>query len=123
MNRELRVPDYLNHIREAIERIFRYVADLDDFAFAQNGLVQDAVIRNLEIIGEASSNIERTDPDFIARHPELQLASARAMRNALSHGYFKVDLDLVWDTVENDLGALHEGVVGALREVNGGTRT
>lgn len=123
MNRALRVPDYLTHIRDAIERIFQYVEDLDEVAFTHTRLVQDAVIRNLEIIGEASRNIERSDPDFVLRHPELQLASARAMRNALSHGDFKVDLDLVWDTVENDLGALHQGVVGALREVNGGTRT
>lgn len=53
-----RVTDYLGHIREAIERIDRYVADIDEVVFLQNEMAQDAVIRNFEIIGEASHNIE-----------------------------------------------------------------
>jgi uncharacterized protein with HEPN domain len=65
--------------------------------------MQDAVIRNLEIIGEASRNIERKHPDFTAAHPELPLSFAYEMRNALAHGYFKVDLAIVWKTVETDL--------------------
>lgn len=52
-----RLADYLAHIIEAIERIGRYTEDMDDLAFLSNPLVQDAVIRNLEIIGEASRNI------------------------------------------------------------------
>jgi uncharacterized protein with HEPN domain len=122
MNDALRVPDYLGHIRDAIERIFRYVGDFDNFAFEGNQLVQDAVIRNLEVIGEASRNIERADPDFVAQHPEMQFGNARAMRNALSHGYYKVDLDLVWDTVENDLHTLYKEVTGALRQSEPGER-
>lgn len=66
MNKALRVPDYLGHILEAIERIERYVSGLDESAFLSSNLVQDAVIRNIEIIGEASNNIQRTDPSFAA---------------------------------------------------------
>ena len=51
MNKALRVPDYLGHILEAIERIERYVSGLDESAFLSSNLVQDAVIRNIEIIG------------------------------------------------------------------------
>ncbi len=65
----VRLPDYLGHILEAIARIERYTAGLDGAAFAQNSLVQDAVIRNFEIIGEASRNISKRYPDFAATHP------------------------------------------------------
>lgn len=54
-----RLSDYLAHILQAIERIGRYTDDLDEVAFLQNELVQDAVIRNLEVIGEAGNNIEK----------------------------------------------------------------
>ncbi len=55
MNKALRVPDYLSHILVAIERIEEYVFDMDEMAFMASKLVQDAVIRNIEIIGEAST--------------------------------------------------------------------
>jgi uncharacterized protein with HEPN domain len=61
-----RLADYLSHILQAIERIHRYTDDIDEISFSQNDLMQDAVIRNLEIIGEASRNIERKHPDFTA---------------------------------------------------------
>ena len=101
-----RLPDYLGHILEAIERIQHYVEDIDEVGFLASKLVQDAVIRNLEVIGEASRNIERVHPDFAAAHPALPLAIANDMRNALSHGYFKVDLGIVWKTIHGDLPGL-----------------
>jgi len=75
------VTDYLAHITEAISRIYRYTRDMDEATFLNNQLVQDAVIRNFEIIGEASNNIEKHYPDFAASHPELPLALACQMRN------------------------------------------
>jgi uncharacterized protein with HEPN domain len=54
-----RLPDYLGHIVQAIDRISRYTAQMDERSFLQDELVQDAVIRNLEVIGEASRNIAR----------------------------------------------------------------
>jgi len=102
-----RLCDYLTHILEAIERIEEYVSDLDETAFLNSKLVQDAVIRNFEIIGEASNNIEKRFPDFVAAHSELPLSSAYQMRNALAHGYFKVDFEIVWKTIHRDLPGLH----------------
>lgn len=102
-----RLPDYLGHILEAIKRIQHYVDDMDEVGFLNSKLVQDAVIRNLEVIGEASRNIERVHPEFAAAHPELPLALANDMRNALAHGYFKVDLEIVWKTIQNNLPELH----------------
>lgn len=103
-----RLADFLGHIVTAIERIERYTADLDEIAFLDSEIVQDAVVRNFEIIGEASRNIERHHPEFAAAHPELPLAIAYEMRNALAHGYFKVDLGIVWRTIQRDLPHLLE---------------
>lgn len=108
-----RLPGYLSHILEAIERIQRYTHDLDEMGFLKSEIVQDAVIRNFEVIGEASRNIERAHPDFAAAHPELPLSIAYDMRNALSHGYFKVDLEIVWKTTQSELPQLHQ-LVGTL---------
>ena len=102
-----RLPDYLGHILEAIERIHSYVEDVDEVGFLSSKIIQDAVIRNLEVIGEASRNIERVHPEFAAAHPELPLALANDMRNALAHGYFKVDLEIAWKTIQGNLPDLH----------------
>lgn len=102
-----RLPDYLGHILEAIARIQSYVQDVDEHGFLASKIVQDAVIRNLEVIGEASRNIERVHPEFAAAHPEIPLALANDMRNALAHGYFKVDLAIVWKTIQANLPDLY----------------
>lgn len=101
-----RLPDYLRHLQQAIDRIERYTAGMDESAFRTDTLVQDAVIRNFEVIGEACRNILRDAPDFAARHPELPLSGAYEMRNALAHGYFKIDFGVVWATITNDLPSL-----------------
>ena len=102
-----RLADYLVHITEAIERIARYTKGMNEAAFLNNELVQDAVIRNLEIIGEASNKIEKNYPDFSNKHPEIPFPFAYQMRNVLAHGYFKVDLKIVWRTIYRDLPLLY----------------
>lgn len=103
MNKALRVSDYLTHIVKAIERIERHTASVDEIEFLRNDLIQDAVIRNLEVVGEAANNILKVDPAFAAAHPEVPWEVMYAMRNRLSHGYDKIDLDMVWKTICNDL--------------------
>lgn len=118
MNRDRqRLGDYLEHIQEAIDRIHRYVEGMDELAFEQNGMAQDAVIRNFEIIGEASHNIETHFPEFAAAHPGLPLAYAYQMRNAVAHGYFKVDLEIVWKSIRNDLPGLRHQVQALLDDL------
>ena len=103
----LRLADYLSHILEAIERIEEYVSDMDEMTFLGNKLVQDAVVRNFEIIGEASNKIVKHFPQFLADNPDIPLTSAYQMRNALAHGYFKVDFEILWKTIHNDLPDLY----------------
>ncbi len=105
-----RLSDYLRHILQAIHRIQAYTEHMADAVFLKNEMVQDAVIRNFEIIGEASRNIQHTYPEFVATYPDLPLVFAYGMRNALMHGYFEVDLQTVWDTVHNDLPELQQQV-------------
>jgi uncharacterized protein with HEPN domain len=102
----LRVADYIGHIIAAIDRVVSYVFGLDQAAFLANTLVQDAIIRNLEVIGEAANNIRVADPAFMAAHPSIELESAYRMRNALAHGYYTVNLATVWTTVQRDLPTL-----------------
>ena len=115
---ELALRDYLEHIQQAIDRIQRYLIDVDHAAFLTNEEKQDAVIRNMEVIGEAAGNIQRNFPDFSAEHPEFPLKAADGTRNALAHGYFKVDLDVVWKTVERDLPMLEVQVDEVLQSLD-----
>ena len=115
---DLRLPDYLGHILDAIQRIECYTEGMDEAAFAQNPLVQDAVIRNFEIIGEASKNISKRYPDFAAAHPDLPLAVAYEMRNAVAHGYFTVDLGIISKTIRGDLHSMKLRVESAIPEAS-----
>ena len=92
----IRVPDYLEHIIQAIQRIHRYTEDMWEVAFLENELVQVAVIRN----------IERSNPAFAAQHAEIPWEVIYAMRNRVAHGYFKVDLEIFWKTIQHDLPEL-----------------
>lgn len=88
---------------------------MDKAAYLQSELVQDAVIRNFEIIGEASHNISLNYPDFATTYSDLPLAFAYQMRNAIAHGYFKVDHEIVWKTAQGDLSSLQTQIESALK--------
>ena len=93
---------YLRHIVDAIERITAYTAGGKD-DFMKDSMVQDATIRNLEIIGEAAKQIT---PEFRRAHPDVPWRRMAGMRDVLSHGYMSVDLDIVWDVLTNRLSGL-----------------
>ena len=111
-----RAHDLLEHIAHAIDRINDYTRSGED-EFLKSALIQDAVIRNLEIIGEASRSIEKRFPEFAEQHPEIPLRNAYEMRNVLSHGYFKVDLAIVWRTIEGDLPDLKRQIEDVLKQL------
>ena len=111
----LRLSDYLEHILEAIERIYRYIEHVDEVTFLQDEKTQDAVIRNFEIIGEASNNIKKYHTEFAIQHSEIKFNFAYEMRNALAHGYFTVDLEIVWQTIHNDLPELYKQIQALIK--------
>ena len=104
-----RILDYIDHMLQASDRIARYVRDMDETDFMQNELVQDGVIRNIEILGEAARNVEKQAPELV-KHSHIPWAAIYAMRNRVSHGYFSVDLELVWKTLKKDLPELVEAL-------------
>lgn len=110
MSKALRIKDYLQHILTAMERIERYTNGLDESAFLGSHLVQDAVIRNIEIIGEAANSIQRFAPAFAAQHDDIPWLVMYTMRNRLAHGYDEVDLEIVWRTIRRDLPGLYAQV-------------
>jgi uncharacterized protein with HEPN domain len=81
----------------------RYIGGMSAAEFAQDLKTIDAVSRCIEVIGEAASCLLRDFPEVLARHPDLELPAARAMRNRLSHGYFAIDVQVVWDTATVDV--------------------
>ena len=108
---------YLNDILESIEKIKRYVDDLSFEEFTASDLIFDAVVRNLEIIGEASSHI----PDSIqSAFPTVPWRLMKDMRNVLSHEYFGIDVDIVWKTARESLPQLVEPIKTAMDQAQGG---
>jgi uncharacterized protein with HEPN domain len=110
-----RTPEYIDHMLDAVHRINAYMTDLDRLAFDADTRTQDAVIRNLQVIGEAARNIQRHDPDFVAAHPEVPWALAYRMRKALSHGYADIDLGTVWNTARTNLPQLERQLLALLK--------
>ena len=111
-----RVEDYLQHIVEAIVRVTTYLRDTGNLAgFERDRRTQDAVVRNLEIIGEAANQIRAMSPEFVDFHPEVPWIAMRGMRNKIIHGYFDVDWSVVWDTARNDLPGLQRLVEPLLK--------
>ena len=101
MPRDFRL--YLDDILEAIHRIRLYMAELNEEEFAGDRKTQDAVIRNLEIIGEAAGNL----PDhFQKTDTEIDWRKIKALRNILIHEYFGINLPIIWDVVQNKQGPL-----------------
>ena len=105
-----RVADYLRHILEAISRIGEYTDAISEGDFCSSRIVQDAVIRNLEVIGEAARNIELHGSGLPGIRDEIPLRDVYLMRNRLAHGYFSIDLSIVWNTVTRDVPVLRNQV-------------
>lgn len=94
---------YLAHIRDAISRIESYLDGVTEERFLETPLLQDGVIRQIQIIGEAA---KRLSSDVRAAHSTIPWKDVAGMRDKLVHDYMGVDLDAVWDTAKRDIPAL-----------------
>ena len=101
-----RLQDYLGHMRQAATDACGFVAGMEKQTFLHDKRTQQAVIMSLIIIGEAATKVMDSDPAFVDSHPQVPWRSMRGMRNRIAHGYFDINLDLVWDTVATALPAL-----------------
>ena len=98
---------YLQHILDAIAKVESYLEGIDESAFNQNTLIQDGVIRQIEILGEAAKHISDV---LRAKYAHIPWQDIAGMRDKLIHGYFGVDIEKVWLTAVEDLPALKDEI-------------
>ena len=104
---------YLQHILDAISRIEEYLRGVDEEMFQQQHLIQDGIIRQLEIIGDATKRLSRKVRDT---SPEIPWQDIAGMRDKLVHDYFGVDIEAVWLTAREDVPGLKAAVSKLLKE-------
>jgi uncharacterized protein with HEPN domain len=97
----------LEDIVDSIELIFEYAEDVDYNSWKKDRKTIDAIIRNLEIIGEAAAHIPE---DIQKQYPDIPWHQMKGIRNMLIHEYFGVDIDVLWRTVQDDLPILHKEI-------------
>lgn len=101
-------PDILlEHIAESIGEIEKYKEHINKRKFIAMTMMQDAVIRRIEIIGEA---VKQLPPDFKRKHPEIAWAEIAGMRDVLIHDYFGVNINIVWKTIQEDIPQLKKQI-------------
>lgn len=91
---------YLQDILVSMERIREYIGDLEFIQFKQKYIVVDAVVRNFEIIGEASKHVPS---EIVKKYPEIPWKKMYGLRNIVSHEYFGIDYEMIWEIAKNDL--------------------
>ena len=103
-----RLPDYLGHMRQAIADALSFTKGMAQPDFAQDKRTQQAVVMSLIVLCEAAKKIMDQHPEFAEEHAEIPWRSMRGMRNRIAHGYFDIDLAVVWDTLQTALPKLKD---------------
>ncbi|HXY57838.1 MAG TPA: HepT-like ribonuclease domain-containing protein [Methylocystis sp.] len=93
----------LDQLVKASQLAMSFIEGLSESDFMEDLRTQQAVAMNLLIIGEAAARLARDHADFLERHPELLWRSMMGMRNRIAHGYFDLDLRVIWRTAQSDL--------------------
>jgi uncharacterized protein with HEPN domain len=99
---------FLQHIRDSLSQIESYVAGYSYEQFLKDKKTQDAVIRQLEMIGEATTNLAST---FKESHPNIPWREIADFRNVLAHEYWDVDIEIVWNAIQEDLSTLKNSLI------------
>jgi len=100
---ENRLPDYLDHMQQAATDACAFVDGMAKTEFLEDKRTQQAVIMSLIIIGEAATKVMDGYAEFIQAHAQVPWRGMRGMRNRIAHGYFDINLDVVWETVQSAL--------------------
>lgn len=108
MSKDFRLPDYLDHMLAAATQACSYVDGMDKIAFLGDKRTQHAVVLNLIVIGEVASKLLQDHGPFLDGYPSIPWHGMKGMRNRIAHGYFDINLAVVWDTVQAGLPQLLE---------------
>jgi len=103
----------LLHILEAIDNLFEFTSEVSFKEYQSNKILRFAVIKNLEIIGEAAYLLTKK---FTSEHPEVEWEAIVYMRHILVHGYYQIKDEIVWSTIHTDLQPLKEKIIFYLKE-------
>jgi len=95
-----RLPDYLAHMQQAVTDARSFVEGMTKDDFLADKRTQQAVIMSLVVIGEAATKVMNGYAEFAQTHAQVPWLNMRGMRNRIAHGYFDINLDMVWDTVQ-----------------------
>ena len=102
----IRLPDYLDHMRQAVADAQSFTEGMAQEDFEQDKRTQQAVVMSLIVLGEAATKVMDQHPAFAEEHKQIPWRSMRGMRNRIAHGYFDINLDVVWETVQGALPVL-----------------
>ncbi len=115
---ENRLPDYIDHIQQAATDVCSFVDGLAKADFLSDKRTQQAVIMSLIIIGEAATRVMEGYAAFTQSHPDVPWRNMRGMRNRMAHGYFDVNLELVWQTAQEWLPELLKQLPAVRRDAD-----
>ena len=114
---DLRAPDYAGHMIQACGRILDYTSGVTLDRFMADSMIQDAVLRNIEILGEATRNLLDCVPNLQAIYPDVPWIDIYGMRNRVTHAYSFINLELVWKVAVENVPELRGQIVKVLGEL------
>ncbi len=103
-----RLGEYLDQMIEATQQACSYIDGMSKSEFLADKKTQQAVILNMVILGESATRLLKDHADFLDKHPTIPWRNMKGMRNRIAHGYFDINLEVVWETVKTALPQLLE---------------
>ncbi len=117
---DLRAPDYAAHMIQACDKILQYTSGITHDQFIADSMVQDAVLRNIEILGEATRNLLELLPNLQSAYSDVPWIDIYGMRNRVTHAYFFINLELVWAVAVGNVPELRKQIEKVLGEMQSG---
>lgn len=113
----VRIEDYVGHMIDAIDRIRTYTENKSQQDFERDTLCQDAVLRNLGVLGEAAKRVLNEAPSALEANSGIPFARIYGLRNQIEHGYDTVDMEIVWKVVVKEIPSLRPKLEALLRNL------